>query len=135
MGRSEHHEDVINLAVERIRSVEMTQERFEYPDRYSPRRHHRGVFGIMRGEETRVELLIMDAATAALLRARRLNLGERFQKRKDGTTLLTMRVRGIEELANWVLGYGAHVKVLRPGALRERVARDLRTAARLYDEA
>ena len=135
MGRSEHHEDVINLAVERIRSVEVTQERFEYPARYSPRRHHRGVFGIMRGEETRVELLIMDAATAALLRARRLNLGERFRKQKDGTTLLTMRVRGIEELANWVLGYGAHVKVLRPAALRERVARDLRTAARLYDGA
>jgi hypothetical protein len=27
------------------------------------------------------------------------------------------------------------VKVLRPAALRERVARDLRTAARLYDGA
>src|SRR5262245_8252194 len=52
-----------------------------------------------------------------------------------GTTLLTMRVRGIEELANWVLGYGAHVKVLRPAALRERVARDLRAASALYSEA
>src|SRR5262249_57454550 len=67
MGRSEHHYDVINLAVERIRSVEVTQERFEYPDRYSPRRHHRGVFGIMRGDETRVELLLMDAGIAPRL--------------------------------------------------------------------
>jgi predicted DNA-binding transcriptional regulator YafY len=64
---------------------------------------------------------------------RRLNLGERFHARKDGTTLLTMRARGIDELANWVLGFGPHVKVVRPVALRERVARDLRAAHELYE--
>jgi hypothetical protein len=39
--------------VERIRSVELEAEPFEYPTRYSPRRHHRGVFGIIEGDETR----------------------------------------------------------------------------------
>jgi predicted DNA-binding transcriptional regulator YafY len=66
-------------------------------------------------------------------RARRLDLAERFQPRSDGTTLLTMRVRGIDELTNWVLGFGPHVQVLRPWALRERVARDLRAAGALYE--
>ena len=134
IGRSDRHEKLIYLAVERIRSVELTTERFDYPARYSPRRHHRGVFGIIAGDETHVALLLMDPETAALLRARRLNLAERFQPRNDGTTLLTMRVRGIDELANWVLGFGPHVKVLRPAALRERVARELRAASRMYDE-
>jgi proteasome accessory factor B len=132
IGRSDRHDKVIYLAVERIRSVALEVERFEYPARYSPRRQHRGVFGIIEGDETRVELLLMDPETAALLRARRLNLAERFQVRNDGTTLLTMRVRGIDELANWVLGFGPHVQVLRPAALRERVARDLRAAGALY---
>ncbi len=133
IGRSDRYEKIIYLAVERILSVELSKERFEYPARYSPRQHHRGVFGIIGGEETRVELLLMNPETAALLRARRLNLGERFHPRKDGTTLLTMRARGIDELANWVLGFGPHVKVLRPAALRERVARDLRAANELYE--
>jgi len=133
IGRSDRHDTLIYLAVERIRSVELTTERFEYPARYSPRRHHRGVFGIIEGEEMHVELLLMDPETAALLSARRLNLGERFQRRNDGTTLLRMRVRGIDELTNWVLGFGPHVQVLRPAALRERVARDLRAASRLYE--
>jgi proteasome accessory factor B len=135
IGRSDRHEKIIYLAVERIRSVELTPDRFEYPPRYSPRRHHHGVFGIMRGEATGVALLLMDAGTTALLRARRLNVEERFHDRKDGTTLLTMRVHGIDELANWILSFGPHVQVLRPAALRERVARDLRAAARLYEEA
>src|SRR4029450_7273882 len=116
IGRSDRYEKTISRAVERILSVGLSKERFEYPARYSPRRHHRGVFGIIGGEEPRVERLLMERETAALLRARRLNLGERFHARKDGTTLLTMRARGIEELANWVLGYGPHVKVLGPGA-------------------
>jgi hypothetical protein len=73
--------------------------------------------------------LLRDPETTALLRARRLNLGERFHPRKDGMALLTMRVRGIDELTNWVLGFGPHVQVLRPAALRERVARDLRAAS------
>lgn len=134
IGRSDRHEKIIYLAVERIRGVELTGDRFDYPARYSPRRHHRGVFGIVRGEATNVELLLMDPGTAALLRARRLNLGERFQKRSDGTTMLTMRVQGIDELTNWILGFGPHVQVRRPAALRERVAGDLRAAARLYDD-
>jgi predicted DNA-binding transcriptional regulator YafY len=133
IGRSDRHEKIIYLAVERILSVELGSEHFDYPARYSPRRHHRRVFGIIEGEETRVELLLMDSETAALLRARRLGLDERFHPRKDGTTLVSMRVRGIDELANWVLGFGPHVKVLRPAALRERVARDLRVASELYE--
>jgi predicted DNA-binding transcriptional regulator YafY len=132
IGRSDRHDKLIYLAVERIRSVELAAERFEYPVRYSPRRHHRGVFGIIEGEQMHVELLLMDPQTAALLSARRLNLGERFEPRNDGTTLLRMRVRGIDELTNWVLGFGPRVQVLRPAALRERVARDLRAANGLY---
>jgi hypothetical protein len=89
----------------------------------------------MRGEETRVELLAMDPATTALLRAHRLNLGERFQKRTNGTTLLTMRVRGIEELANWVLRYGAHVRSCGRRRGGSGWARDLRAASALYSEA
>src|SRR5262245_4060828 len=133
IGRSDRYEKIIYLAVERIRSVELAKERFQYPARYSPRRHHRGVFGIIGGQATRVGLPLMDRETAALLSARRLNLGERFQPRNDGTTLLRMRVRGIDELTNWVLGFGPHVRVLRPAALRERVARDLRAASELYE--
>jgi predicted DNA-binding transcriptional regulator YafY len=134
IGHSDRHEKIIYLAVERIRSVELSSEHFDYPERYSPRRHHRGVFGIIEGEETRVQLLLMNPETAALLRARRLGLDERFRPRKDGTTLVSMRVRGIDELANFVLSFGPHVQVLRPAVLRERVACDLRAACELYEE-
>lgn len=124
---------IIYLAVERIRSVERLQERFDYPADYSPRTHTEGVFGIVEGRETRVRLQLLNEPTAAYLRARQLHPTQQFRRRRDGTTELTMTVRGTAELVHWILGLGPYVRVLAPQALRDEVAAALRGAAALYD--
>ena len=53
--------------------------------------------------------------------------------RRDGTTLLTMTVRGTTELVPWILSLGPYVEVLKPRALRDEVAAALRQAGHLYD--
>lgn len=132
VGRSHRGEKIVTLAVERVRSAERLPERFAYPKRYSPQRHTEGIFGIVDGPETRVELLIMNAETAAYLRARRIHPTQRFQRRRDGRTVLSMTVRGTEELKHWILGFGAYVQVLRPPELRAEIAATVRSMASLY---
>jgi predicted DNA-binding transcriptional regulator YafY len=132
IGKSHHYKKIIYLAVERIRRAERLPERFEYPKRYSPERHTEGTFGIVEGPETEVKLELLNPETVALLASRRLHPTQRFEKRADGTAVLTMRVRGTSELKNWVLSMGAYVRVMEPEELREEVARALREAAGLY---
>ena len=132
IGRSEYYRKIIYLAVERIRSAQLLPERFEYPARYSPARHTEGTFGIVEGPETLVKLELLNAETAALLASRRLHPTQRFEKRVDGTAVLTMRVRGTSELKNWVLSMGAFVKVVEPEGLRHEVEETLREAVALY---
>jgi len=132
IGYSHRFERIIYLAVERIRKGEKLDARFTYPPRYSPEKYTQGTFGIIDGPETSVELLILNPETAAYLSSRRLHPTQQFQARRDGTTLLTMRVRGTTELAAWVLSLGPYVQVLRPKGLRDEVASLLETAARLY---
>ena len=55
-----------------------------------------------------------------------------FHTRRDGRTVLTMTVRGTDELKYWILGFGPHVEVLRPAALRAEVGGLLAGAARAY---
>jgi hypothetical protein len=43
-----------------------------------------------------------------------------------------MKVRGTAELSSWILSQAPWVKVLRPAALRDEVARRLRDGAALY---
>jgi predicted DNA-binding transcriptional regulator YafY len=132
IGYSHLFRKVIYLAVERMRSATKLAEGFTYPKRYSPQKYTQGIFGIIDGPETRVELRLLNAETAAYLKSRRLHLAERFTTQPDGTTRLTMTVRGTTELLPWILSFGRYVEVLKPGALRDEVRASLADASRLY---
>lgn len=132
IGRSHTHRKIVYLAVERIRDSTLLDRRFEYPKGYTPERHTDGVFGIVDGPETDVAIRILNTEGVELLSSRRLHRTQRFTKQSDGTTLLTMTVRGTEELKNWVLSLGPYVEVVRPEELRTAVREALESAARRY---
>ena len=132
LGRSHRGRKLLTLAVERMRRVERLAEGFEYPASYTPQRYSEGIFGIIEGPETRVELAINDAQTRAYLESRRMHPTQAFRTGRDGRSVLTMTVRGTDELKYWILGFGPHLEVLRPAALRAEVGTLLTTAARKY---
>ena len=135
LGRSHRARKIVTLAVERMRRVERMAGTFEYPAAYAPEKHSEGIFGIIEGPETRVELLINDAQTRAYLESRRIHPTQTFRSRRDGRAVLTMTVRGTDELKYWILGFGPHVEVLRPATLRAEVGALLATAAGKYSVA
>ncbi len=132
IGRSQLARNILTFAVERIISADKLDDKFEYPDSYSPEKYTEGTFGIMAGPVTDVELHILNRETVTYLKARRLHRTQRFVDRRDGTAVLTMTVRGTEELRNWILGFGPWVKVLKPKSLRDEVAALHAEAAGLY---
>jgi len=132
VGRSHRGRKIIALAVERMRAVEKLPSRFEYPDSYTPERYTEGIFGLIDGPETTVELLIKDAETHAYLASRRLHRSQAFRARPRGDWVLTLTVRGTAELKYWILGLGPHVEVLRPAALRAEIRAMLQRAVRAY---
>lgn len=135
IGQSHLFGKIIYLAVERIRTAEKLPDRFTYPKTYSPEKHTEGIFGIIDGPETRVELLLLNADTAAYLSSRRLHPTQRFTPCRDGTTRLSMTVRGTAELVSWILSLGPYVEVRKPRALREEVRQALVQAAARYGAA
>lgn len=74
----------------------------------------------------------MNPETHAYLAARRLHPTQRFQRRRNGRMVLSMTVRGTEELKNWILGFGSHLEVLQPAGLRDEVASAVDATAKLY---
>ncbi len=137
LGKSDVYNRVIYLAVERIRSVrpltgpEGQPERFAYPRNYRPENFLNGLFGLIDGPETRVELLLR-GESEALLRSRMVHPSQQFRRRADGSTVLTMTVKGTTELRNWILSMGPWIEVLKPDELRAEVAELLRKASSLY---
>jgi proteasome accessory factor B len=138
IGFSHLYEKIVYLNVERIRSVSWVlgegrqPVRFAYPKSYHPEKHMDGMFGVYEGESTKVKILIRNAETEALLRARTIHPSQEFERRRDGKTVLTMTVRGTTELRNWVLSLGPWVEVLEPGSLRKEIGDLLSEAMSLY---
>ena len=139
-GRNDKDDRILYLAVERMGRVGFTQQngksdRFVMPSWWRPERYTEGAFGIVGGPETReteVELLIRNEATETYLRSRSVHPTQKFHRRADGKTALTMTVRGTDELRNWILGFGPWLKVLKPRELQEQVALWLVEASTLY---
>jgi proteasome accessory factor B len=129
IGYSHRYRKTVWLAVERIRSVTKLPNRFDYPAGYSPEKYTEGMFGIIEGPETTVELLLHGKETVAFLSSRRLHPSQQFTTLPDDTTLLTMTVRGTAELSSFILSQAPWVEVLRPAALRDEVAQRLRDGA------
>lgn len=132
IGYSYRFRKTIWLAIERIRSVTKLPHRFEYPSGYTPEKHTEGMFGIIEGPETAVELLLRGEQTTAFLASRRLHPTQKFVTRPDGNTLLTMQVRGTTELSSFILSQSPWVEVLKPESLRNEVAERLRAGSELY---
>src|SRR5690606_4930211 len=90
------------------------------------------MFGVVEGPESEVELLILNAETEAYLRQRTVHPSQRITRRSDGRAVLTLKVRGTVELANWIMSMSPWVEVLRPAELRAEIAERIASAARRY---
>lgn len=138
LGHSSHYRKVIWMAVDRIRSVRTKRSpdgerlRFDYPKTFDPERHTRGTFGLVAGEPTRVVLAINNEQTEAYLRERDFRSPKRFFQSGDGRTCLEVSVRGMEELANWVMATTPWVEVLEPAELRDAVVERIEAGRRVY---
>ncbi|HZC45608.1 MAG TPA: WYL domain-containing protein [Candidatus Acidoferrum sp.] len=138
LGYSHRSSAIIYLAVERIRAIEFIRQpdgspaRFTYPRGFDPASHTEGTFGIVDGPETKVELKIHSEQTGAYVRSRTIHRSQHFTHRRDGTTTMTMTVKGTTELANWIMSMGPWIEVLKPAALRKEIAQRHAKAARLY---
>ena len=138
LGRSDQGRNVIWFAVERIRSAAPVSgpdgkpSIFAYPRTFRPEDYTQGLFGVVEGPETDVELLVHGETTERYLRTRTVHPSQKFVRTGDGQTRLTMKVRGTAELANWIMSSSPWVEVLRPEELRTEIAERLETASRIY---
>ncbi|MGH8012742.1 MAG: helix-turn-helix transcriptional regulator [Candidatus Binataceae bacterium] len=138
LGRSDLADQILYLAVERIRKVSFSQDlggqpiHFILPRAYDPARYTEGTFGLVSGDEAEVEILLRSDEAETYLRSRAIHPTQQFHQRADGRTVLSMKVRGTVELRNWVLGFGPWLEVLKPEALRREIAGLFTEAGAIY---
>jgi predicted DNA-binding transcriptional regulator YafY len=121
-------QEVLKFAVERIRSLTLTEHPYQLPLGFDLDAYLRDSLGVMRGPPITVEL-IFETATAAWVRDRVWHASQRLTPLRDGRLRMTLRVADTRELVGWILSFGSGVRVASPPVLRDRVREEARKVA------
>ena len=108
------------FAVERIRSLTITDHPYQLPLNFDLDAYVRDALLVMRGRPVMVELLF-DKATSAWARDRLWHPSQKATLQKDGRLRLQLRVGETPEVVGWILSFGGGVRVVSPPSLRARV--------------
>ena len=114
------------FAVERIRSISLTDHPYQMPLEFNVEEYVQDALGVMRsGRRIEVELLFSKPA-AAWVKDKIWHASEESSVLKDGRLKMTLKVADNDELVGWILSFGSQVRVVRPESLRLKVQEEAR---------
>ena len=123
------YSQVRTFAVDRIKSLSVTEERFE------PVGSDEAVFahslGVHHGTPEHVEILF-EPRIAPYLRERMWHSSQTVRDEADGRVLVTLHVSKDFALRSWILSFGALAKVIAPSALADEIAAETEAMAAQY---
>jgi predicted DNA-binding transcriptional regulator YafY len=123
--------DIITLAVERIQSLVITSEYFEYPKSFDPESLLDSAFDLVCEEPIDFKIWF-SAYQARYIKERVWSKTQKIEDQTDGSIILTMRTGGMWDVKRWVLSNGAQAKVLAPESLKQEMMEELKAAYEGY---
>jgi len=120
------------FALTRIRKCKVLRKRFTKPEGFSLARMMAGSFAAFEAREPVEVVIDFDEFAARLVSERQWHPTQELVALKHGGLRLSMTVGVAPDLEKWILGWGAHAKVVAPAALREGLRNTARDLARLY---
>ncbi len=124
-GWAHNRNDYRLFLVDRIRGVELLEQRFEVPDDFSAADLTGSAFGLINEEPMRIKVRFA-AEVAYLIRERTWHPSQELSEEPDGALLLSFEAGGEKEILSWLYSYIPHVRVLEPASLRRAFADGLR---------
>jgi predicted DNA-binding transcriptional regulator YafY len=120
------------FAVDRIKSLSVTEERFEPVDDGAEVFAHS--LGVHQGVPERVEI-VFEPRIAPYVRERLWHSSQEVSDEADGRIRVTMQVSNDFALRSWIMGFGALATVLAPVALAEEIRAEAARVALRYGPA
>jgi len=122
---------VRTFAVDRIKSLVVSNEHFNPPKDFSLEHYLQSAFRVMTGDPMTVKVRF-SAGAAHVVRERIWHPTQEIREQSDGSLVITLQVPINYEVTSWILGFGSAAEVLEPATLRQHIEDEHRSAARMY---
>ena len=111
--------------VDRIKSLELLEQKFEIDPDFDREAHFSDVFQHEAGGIPTAISIWFDAVTAPYIRERRWHPSQQIEEHDDGSLTLNFVARGLQEVKRWVLYYGKGAIIKSPPDLVEMIKEDI----------
>lgn len=132
IGHDVDRDAMRTFALTRLTDVAETGATFTRPRNFSVAEMFSGSFSAFQTGTVERVVLRLDEFAARLAAERKWHPSQQLKARRSGEAELRLDVTIAPDLENWILSWGAHAEVLKPKALRERIAAAAKMMARRY---
>jgi len=108
------------FAVDRIKMLSPTDERFDVPEDFDVDEFMKASFGVFQGQPVKIRILFAPDA-ADYVQEKIWHPSQKIVEQKDGSVLFEVNVAETREIKSWIMRWGSQARVLEPDSLREEV--------------
>jgi proteasome accessory factor B len=131
VGFDHRSREIRTFAIDRIRRLELSDDRFDVPRSFDFDAYLGASFGVIAEPATRVRIRF-DRRWATYVEEHTWHPSQSLRRGTGGSLELTMEVGGTAELLAWILSFGSGAEVLEPESLRAQVVGDLEASLARY---
>ncbi|MGA2958025.1 MAG: transcriptional regulator [Thermodesulfobacteriota bacterium] len=131
IGLCHLRQEVRMFALDRIKMLKATDERFTLPKDFNLDDFMRHSFKVMHDELYTVKIRI-SPGWARWVREKIWHESQKIIKLSDGSMEITFRIAGLDEIKRWILSFGPECQVLEPVRLKELIRADLQKSLGQY---
>ncbi|MCK8816756.1 WYL domain-containing protein [Natroniella sulfidigena] len=125
-------EEVRVFRIDRIREIEVTANKFKYPEEFSLKQYLGNSWGIMRGEEDIKVKVKFSGDLARWMKESNHHRTQEIEELEDGSIIMSFVSCGFNEIKGWILKYGADAEVIEPKSLREEIKAEVKKMGEVY---
>jgi predicted DNA-binding transcriptional regulator YafY len=132
IGYCHKRQEIRWFRVDRIQQLDVLAETFVQDPTFDAKDHLEIIFQHEVGSVPVNVAIWFDVRTAPYIRERRWHPTQELQEHPDGTLILRMTVRGLNDLKRWVMGYGKGAVVQQPPELVKLVQQEIEGMQQYY---
>ena len=133
-NQSQEIKDIRFYNLPDIKNLEVLKDTFELPNNFEYTKHAKGNFRRYIGKELlRCKIRITSEKTLNYIKTYKWTDDQRFEKQKDGSTIMTFTSNQDYPILGWLLSHGMYAQPLEPKWLVDEWKMNIRELARLAE--
>ena len=133
VGNCGLRQNVRIFALDRIQTLETTEETYEMPADFNLDEFMRASFGIFHGESVQVRIWFAPEV-AGYVSEKSWHATQQIETLKDGSIIFEAEVAGTTEIKYWIMGWGSRAVVLSPDSLQSEILSESETLLKNYEQ-